>query len=136
MGKLVEPKLNKDGVIIYPNLHDSYLTKVELLPEKKAIILIDTQKTKYEFYFNDVKYLRCSPFRQGNIIFDVNVWCGTEYSPDELREALEMKSEKSKLYIENTSKAISEGRLTLFQVNPSYGCELICLCGSYSISEL
>ena len=132
----IESELNKDYVITYPNLHDSNLTKIELLPNKKVKILFITKSNSYEIICNDIKYLNCSSFKEGNIVFDVVAWHNEKYPIKGLREILQIQSEEKSLYLDNVAKDIESGKLILFMVNPSYGCELVCLCGSYKISSI
>ena|SRR3989338_736351 len=136
MSKHIKPKLNKYHVIVDPNLHDGELTKIEILPEKEMKVVIENNSASYEFLLKEVQYFWTSSFRGRNIVFDVTVLKGIEYPETKLIKLLEPGPEINDTYIKNTLKAIFEGALTLFIVSPSYGCELICLCSSYSIFKL
>lgn len=135
MLELIEPKINDEHVIVDPNFHDFYLTKVELLPGKIAKIALSFSELSYEIILYNIEYLNCSSFKEGNIVLDIVGWSGSPYQIHDLRNALNLQWGYDD-YLKKISRLIGEGNLTLFLVNPSYGCELVAVCDYYKILKL
>ncbi|MBU0456495.1 MAG: hypothetical protein KKA99_06960 [Gammaproteobacteria bacterium] len=137
MKEIINPQLNAEYVISDPGFHDANLTKVELLPEETVSLLFVTLSSAvYEIILHGVKHLNCTSFKEGNTVFEIIAWSSKEYPLEELRNLLNLQVGKSVTYLNDVAKKIEKGNLTLFIVNPSYGCELVCLCGSYKIIRI
>ena len=81
--------------------------------------------------FQGVDGLWADDFRQGNIILDISCRTGPGNYVEELRNLYEGARDD---FIAGIQEAeIQQGRKTLVQVNPSYGCALSCLCSDVTL---
>jgi hypothetical protein len=112
-------------------LHDGMLTAIELTKDDiLEVRILDTEGNAHALTLLGLKKLKCSNFRQGNIVLDVSI--ATKEMPDhrslcELYDCDYVEG-ASPGYVEQSAQEIIEGHLALVSVSPSYGCELLALC--------
>ena len=131
----MELKLNKSGQLLEPNFHDGLVEAIDVSKGESAELLLSTvEGDRYLLVLSEVRYLRCSEFREGNIIFDLSVFSGT-VPPNDLLGAL-LGTDGEDIHSKRFSASVLKGDLTLVSITPSYGCELQALCSAVELRPI
>lgn len=119
--------LNEWGGVREPDLHDGHLVGVHVQEDKVVdLFLRDVAGVGFQFRLEGVERLRANDFRQGNIILSAELRTGPDITEQDIIDvgAVGSKDEDLRLILE---RAQEEG-LTIFRIDPSYGCTLTALC--------
>jgi hypothetical protein len=120
----------------YPVLHDGQITGISLIDGGTVHIQIrDVHGKAWKFVIEGVERLRCTEFREGNIILEASTLTN-ETPPAELICALYgIPLQEVPAFAIEKIRAIEKGDLALFVISPSYGCELTVLCKTVVLSS-
>ena len=80
--------------------------------------------------------LRSDEVRQGNIILDLTVQTGDVVRTQDVAHALGIEGGAAyEGYLLETMARFRAKEILLVQLDPSYGCELTCVCGGVEIAS-
>jgi hypothetical protein len=129
--------ISEDDSIIEPNVHDARILGLITLKNKKLLLLIKTtDKSILCFSFNGIDCLRVDDFKEGNIILDITVSRGPEVEVSDIAYAHGLEQSVSlekNLYLDKAVQNFINGKKLFVQINPSYGCKLVCICDGIEI---
>jgi hypothetical protein len=129
----------EDGSIVNPNVHDANILGVIMLTQKQLLLPIETvDGLALYIALDDVVCLRVDDFREGNIILDISVLSGTEVEMKDIAYAHGLESFlscQSNSFLEKAIQNFLSRKQYLVQVNPSYGCKLVCICNKVEVLE-
>ncbi len=133
--KSLEFGLDKYGSIINPPFHDANLSGINISEKDGILHFVTTENAKYELCLMGLVQIKANNFSKGNIVLDVILSNGGNGEVDLLVElyGVDSETEKTKPYFQDLIKQVREKHLTIVQVNPSYGCELLALCKEIKI---
>ena len=116
--------------IVEPQLHDSRLTGVQLLPHGAVRIVFEkADGVGCSLLLQEVERLRVDDFREGNIVLDVTASLIHLAMAEDVARAYAVKDVNNSDFQRILKELISGNRL-LLEVNPSFGCHLVSVCGS------
>lgn len=128
-----------DDYIIEPNFHDANIFGLITLENKKTLLILvkTVNKSLLCISLNDFDCFRADDFREGNIILDITVSSGFKVDMFDIAYAhgLEQFINIKNFYLENAVQNFVEGKRLFVQINPSYGCKLVCICGQIEILQ-
>lgn len=129
--------ISEDDSIIDPNVHDSRILGLITLEKKKLLLPMQTtDKSILCIAFNDLDCLRVDDFREGNIILDITVSRGSEVEVSDIAYAYGLEQfmpSETNSYLDKAVKSFITGKKLFVQINPSYGCKLVCICGEIEV---
>jgi hypothetical protein len=124
-----------DGTVIEPNFHDARVVGILCPSSQRALLLLkDTSSAVYCLDLKGVNRLRVDDFREGNIVLDLTIEGGHSVRPEDVAHVLGIQG--NAVYDEYHSiimQQIGQKELFLVRLNPSYGCELGCLCAQVDV---
>lgn len=108
--------------------------------EKRRLLLPiqTTDKSILCIAFNDLDCLRVDDFREGNIILDITVSSGSEVEVSDIAYAHGLERfmpPETNDYLDKALKSFITGKKLFVQINPSYGCKLVCICGEIEVLQ-
>jgi hypothetical protein len=115
------------------------------LSDRTATLSISrSDGARWQIELAGVRYLKADEFREGNIIFEVEITVGCAPSREVLETLVSRPHEaaapeyqdKYRAHIDALIEDVGTGRLTLVSLSSSYGCELIALCERASGTEV
>ena len=119
-----------------PDLHDGTITGLRLIePTSLRVDVSDWRGNRYAITLTGLQRLKCLDFREGNIILDVDVYRGVLPPESALREVLNRRNNETSEHMKNLSRSIEVGDMTLLNITPSYGCEVIAICSDIYIEK-
>jgi hypothetical protein len=111
-------------------LHDARLVSIEIKPDDAVVIgFVRESGDTSRLLLGQVQRLRTFDFREGNIVLEVDEVCGVAPSVALLQRLFDLGADERPDYLRAAIARIEEGTLKLIHIVPSYGCELIALCG-------
>jgi hypothetical protein len=126
-------KLDKDGYLVNPNVHDAYITGLVLLKEKRLLILIQLVNGEiFGLILHNATRLKVNEFREGNVILDINVSEGEGIDINGISNLYSFSCDVADVPMNFVNQLINENK-KLVVINPSYGCELICICSDLEV---
>ena len=137
-------KIGPMGYLGDPDLHDGYLTGLELIEEHiLQIRLRNVVGKRFTMELSGLHLLLANEIRQGNIILNIRIEHRRDPDPSLMRQLIgglhpsvgEPYRTKHEDYFKRMADAVRNGDLTLVAVEASYGCDLVALCKSASIAE-
>jgi hypothetical protein len=139
----MEFTVTDQGWLRNPKLHDGYLLGLELDEGALRVRMRDIAGQAFTMRLKGLERLLSNEFREGNIIFDIQIVCGFKPDISYVRRLLgELHSSAGSPYreqheraIEDRMQEVTEGKLTLVVIEPSYGCELVALCREVQIDQ-
>jgi hypothetical protein len=132
MRDFIETIVDDEGCIVTPHLHHALLKKFELLDNNMVALSIDaTDKNRYEVLLSGVNKLRVNNFLEGNIIFDMVIYINCLNNTELLQKLYGLDSDNQ--YFPKILENIKNNKLSLIQITPSYGCEMLVLCSDIKI---
>lgn len=133
--------LDASGGLRVPNPHDAEIVglalhddngqrelRITLRPEKPA-------NRRFALVLAGLERLRCMDFREGNIVLSVDIVRNRRPYAEALHILLDSAVKPSPASIDRFAREVAVGRLTLVQISPSYGCELVALCREVRAEE-
>jgi hypothetical protein len=129
--------ISEDDSIIEPNVHDAQILGLIMLEDNRLLLLIQaTDKSILCFAFNDLDCLRVDDFKKGNIILDITVSSGSEVEIVDIAYVYGLEKfiplDKNG-YLNKAVQSFLNGKKLLVQINPSYGCKVVCVCGGIEV---
>jgi hypothetical protein len=140
--------LENRGPPSLPSFHDGWLTSISVGEKTATLGLTRSCGSTFELTLDNVIALHAEDFRQGNIVFSVEVISGKEpdcYRLDGFLERLfgsphpDAPPEYHARHAEFRSdvlQRISRGGATLIVIGASYGCGLVAICHSIRLTQL
>lgn len=125
----------------FPSFHDGYLTKIELSKKSAEVDLQHYDGTRYRLYLSEIEGMLANEFREGNIIFSLEVTTGTAPDVRDLRllwsephpsVAAEYR-EQDVMFVERQRSKIERGEAVWVNLIASYGCNLVAVCKSVEL---
>jgi|ERR1700694_2154519 len=120
-------QIGDDLSLIEPDFHDGFLRGILVdANDNLTLTCSDGEKGKtYQIKVPNIEYLYAENFRQGNIIFNIYFFVGSQSSTDLLRKASGMGDPQFQAAFESLVKRVSNERWLTINIIPSYGCDLI-----------
>jgi hypothetical protein len=124
-------KTDPNGLVTLPSLHDAELTGVRLIKrgtEKRLLLRLVTESGKrFKVVLHDVVIVKCREFSLQNVVLDIHYISGMDLGvhTDALRQELGPAAEPQ---LKRLAADVASGRRAFFQITPSVGCEVVCLC--------
>lgn len=123
------------GEIYVPQVHDAVIKGLFFTHGKDfALMLKPTQGEDFCLIFQHVERLRINDFRDGNIILSIEVLYGDDIDLTDVAYAYGVKSDENNFIVGVCARLKSEG-FCVVKINPSYGCQLICVCKNIFLRE-
>ncbi|MFT8806780.1 MAG: hypothetical protein ABF856_16870 [Acetobacter aceti] len=126
---------NKANTI--PTFHDGYLNGIILNDNIVTLHIRRVDGDDYEVRMSEVEHLRLDDFRQGNIILDLKVWSGRQFSQyadiTKLYEPYHPSADQKyhdqyTILLNKITVEVERGEKSFVVITPSYGAELYALC--------
>ena len=115
-------------------LHDARMLSIELKSDHVVAIGFSEENGEISHLLLErVERMRGFDLREGNIVLEVTNISGATPSVPVLRKLFDLSATEVPDYLPVTIAKIEAGELTLVHIVPSYGCELIALCGRANI---
>jgi len=131
--------ISEDGSILEPNVHDGRIIGLFTLENKKLLLpILTANKSFICIALNDLECLRVDDFREGNIILDITVSSGTDVEIADIAYAHGLEQltySEANPYLNKAVQNFITGKKIFVQINPSYGCKLVCICGSAEVLQ-
>jgi hypothetical protein len=125
--------ISDDDSIVIPNVHDANILGLVMVSKNKLLLPIHlVDGSNVCIVLNDVVCLRSDDFREGNIVLDITVSRGSAVEMSEIAYAHGLEkflSSESSLFLKKSIQDFLKEKRILVQVNPSFGCRLVCICG-------
>jgi hypothetical protein len=114
-------------------LHDARVRGLLLCDGSKLMMPVETsQGIRQCLILDRVERLYANDFREGNVILDATVYSGAEIDVAEIALAYGVPITESQ-FLDKTKQRLIQEKLLLLAINPSYGCSVVCICGSVRI---
>lgn len=133
--------LDANGGLRAPDPHDAYLEgltlsdgagqrilRIAFRPEKPA-------NRRFALVLGGLEHLRCTEFREGNIVLSVEIVRHRKPDPAALHALFDTGAKAPTPWIDRFARDVAVGKLTFVRISPSYGCELIALCKEVRAEE-
>lgn len=131
--------LSEDGSIVNPDVHDARILGLVMINKKKLFLPIRlTDGSDLCLALCNVYCLRADDFREGNIILDITVSKGTEVDISDIAYAHGLEqflSSESNTFLNKAVQDFFIGIKLFVQINPSYGCKLVCICDEIQVLQ-
>lgn len=124
------------GTLVEPNLHDGRLVGIAILADGVIeLSVLDVGGKPYRIVLEEASQFNATQFRQGNIILDITIICANAVAVSDLEcLAYEDQDGRSRdTYLQSVHNRVVRESLYVFQLNPSYGCQLIGVAKGVSI---
>lgn len=123
---------------IFPSFHDGYMTGVAVGENSATLSLRRADGEAWQVRLTAVQALKMDDFRQGNIILSLETFSGTASDVALIERLYEAPhpSADTKYHdahfqlVSRKMAAIEGGEATLLVLTPSYGADLVALCGA------
>jgi hypothetical protein len=126
--KLTAVELSEAGEIVEPSVHDGGINGLNLTSDHGLIISISTYSKKNVcLVLSGVDRFCANDFREGNTILDITVYESNEVNASLIGPLYFGKRMDEKI-IADKLNSIRDDNLILVQINPAYGCSLVCVC--------
>lgn len=129
----------EDGSILEPNVHDGRIIGLFTLENKKLLLpILMVNKSVTCIAFTDLECLRVDDFREGNIILDITISSGTDVDVTDIAYAHGLEqftSSETNPYLNKAVQNFITDKKLFVQINPSYGCKLVCICGGIEVLQ-
>lgn len=116
------------------NYHDGEVVGLQISGKDILLSILSENKT-YVLTLQNVLLFRADTFLKGNIILDTHVQSVAAISRDKLIENLSSLYEEG--YVNEASiQQCYKGNKVYFELNPSYGCEIVAVCDAVIEQEV
>lgn len=129
---------SEDGSIVTPNVHDAYILGLVMIKKKLLLFIKLTSGSNLCLALNNVDRLRADDFREGNIILDITVSKGIEVDIRDIAYAHGLEqflNSKSNAFLDKAVQSFFNDIKIFVQINPSYGCKLVCICDEVQLLQ-
>jgi len=119
-----------------PNFHDGNLTGLSVFERTATVSIVRADGVRWRIELSGVRNLKADNFREGNIISHCEVVTGAEPSRELLQAvakgpheaAAQEYHDRYRMFIDGLVEQVKSGRLSLLNIEPSYGCDVIAIC--------
>jgi len=115
----------REHVLRDPDLHDGRLLAMEVRGNSLLLRCTAVDGQEYAVTVGDLVRLRADNFLQGNIIFELLIFAGSNCPEDLVRSVYQLRTDDK--WIGVAMEEIRRERWTLLQLESSYGCSLVAL---------
>ena len=131
-----------------PSFHDGYLTAISVQAGAATLGLARSSGEAFELKLEGVEALHADDFRQGNIIYNLNIICGSVPDGVDLKERLErlfpsphpnaasIYHERHTKFLADVLTRLADGSATMLIMEFSYGCDLVAICREIELTML
>ncbi|MBA3353104.1 MAG: hypothetical protein H0U23_11925 [Blastocatellia bacterium] len=113
---------------MFVDLHDGYLNGLLIEAETTLILHCKTEDGRAcTFTMPGMVRLRANNFREGNIIFELNIYQGPECPIELVKQLKEYEEARTDEMLSKDMEIIVQGNWTLVELTSSYGCDLLAL---------
>jgi hypothetical protein len=136
----MELVIDADGMLSEPNLQDGNVLSLRLLDKGLRLGVQTAAGEPFTLSLTGLQRLRCDGFAEGNVIFSLEI---TRNAAPKLETLYRLTGEpparepyrsRHQEWMDELSRDIVAGHLTLVSLEPSYGCILTALCETVSLS--
>jgi hypothetical protein len=131
--------LNEHSQIISPQFHDSEISKIIFLDDEVKIYFKLVNGESLCASFAGKLLLLCDGLREGNIISEIVIESGELEDYTFLNKLYWIsdgsEDEPERKYLDSMISMIKAKEMKVVRINPSYGCEIIMVCHSISVSR-
>jgi hypothetical protein len=126
-------RISPDHIIQFNGIHDSEIIGLVLVENRRSleITLKAESGSLFKVYLNGIRRLSCNGFRTQNVVF--RMLASTKINVKKEIQDLQKDLELSNTDVEDLNKEIESGKLCLFQVDASVGCDISCICEKIEI---
>lgn len=136
-------QLDTLGFIQKPWFHDGSLTGIAVTDDVVKLDLKTGDGERFSLTLFETVAFLATDFQLGNIVFDIRLSTGTDVEiarlaalyPSPHQSTAELFHDAYGKALDEKRQAILDGRLTLFELTSSFGCEIVALCGEVSFSR-
>lgn len=121
-------KIDKFGYLLEPDLHDGDFLGLLLNGNKVTLHARASSGEIITIKLINIKYLHSTDFREGNIIGSVKLSFSPDITADQLQRLECYAGPMADKYKDRALRKANSAPHMVFEVLPSYGCELIALC--------
>lgn len=127
-----------NGCLRIFGVHDAYIDGLVITQSKDAIFLLrSVDGHVFCLRLVDVKRFRADDFREGSIVLDITAETGKAVPKSEIIDFLETDgSPRVNNWISDTLRQVRNRELFVVRINPSYGCQLKCLCKNVTLADV
>ena len=119
-----------------PVFHDGFVDGMLVRGSSALILLRTATERRYTLQLNEVDTLRANDFRQGNIIFELNLLSVSQLDRSFVFEAYDYNDQfKKQFVLEAWKRKVDEKRLEALEITASYGCQLLAVFRSPNLIE-
>ena len=131
--------VSEDGSIVNPDVHDAHILGLVMINKKKLLLPVRlTDGSNLCLALSNIDCLRADDFREGNIILDITVSRGTEVDMSDIAYAHgleQLLSSEANAFLNKAMQDFFIGIKLFVQINPSYGCKLVCICDEIQVLQ-
>ena len=135
--KPIKIKLDEDGIVENPFVHNSSLVGINISGKVDAqnldLNFVSESGKYFQARLTGVHFLFCNEFRLENLV--ENFWVHTETDCEEVLRAEQEFLGIQESDMDSVLGDIEDGTLLLFQLEPSVGTAIACVCETLSLSE-
>jgi hypothetical protein len=130
----MKPILDRNKVLIDPELHDGQLLGIIVSPDREDLTLYcrRTDGVDIAVTLPDLIRLRVDNFLEGNIIFEISIREGEQCSADAVRKLWNYDETEAGQHLATLMKEIKDGGWSLIELSSSYGCELLAMSRAHA----
>lgn len=133
MNKIIR---DSDGSLTEPSLHDSRLIRIDFGRQQLSMYFQCVDKLIFRLAVTNIVLMSGGRFAEENIVLDVVVTDGVDVKEDALIPLLSPKTDSQRQYAAAIKEQLSENKLKLLEVSPSFGGEVAILCESVEYEEV
>lgn len=133
---ITEKHIDDQGYLLKPSVHDAEVIGIALPPASRNLIIevITESKQRYKFFLNDLVFLKCNGLSIQNVISDLFIRTGP-MALGRLREIFKELHWLKPEDFDSLEAEIQINRAFIFDLIPSTGADLACLCRSFEIFQ-
>lgn len=129
--------MNQDVGKIFrePDFHDGALTGVRVIEKSVLELYCSTlEGDAYKVSFSGLEALKVDGFREGNIIFEIELF-NSNFPIELIRRAFSLSAEDNPPWLEQKIKQMTDDGWTLLELSSSYGCEIAAIAKGKLVAE-
>ena len=115
----------ENGLLRTPELHDAVLCGFVVTPGRELRLFVERAGSDaMQLVLPATRYLRAENVREGNVVFDVHVFCGAGDVRPVIAWVLEHDGPARPRDIDHFHRAVIAREATVLEITTSYGCRL------------
>jgi hypothetical protein len=127
-----------------PSFHDGNLLGIQLAAGEAALSLKRVNGENYELTLNSLEALQMDDFREGNIIFEIEIINGRAPSAEALERlfvsphpgAAAKYHDTHAQFLSSKVAKVEAGEATVIRITSSYGADIVAYCASATLRAL